>query len=172
MHLLVKKISIYFEMGQSVVIVQNTQYDLDEVIYSVISKNNDLYAFIKIDMQSLINHRTLSESIVKQVNNFLDDQDQLEDFYDKEDDYHFLSYALKMPELIAKNINKKIVFIINDLEAAYKLDTDIKTMDIMRSIFQHQNNVIHMFTSTNRSIEDNVFCNSTNPFFRFADIIY
>lgn len=169
---LARKIGLYLELGQSVVLIRDRQKDIDVLLDSVLDNNKNMYQFIKIDMSKLSTHLELSELIVSETYNILDDKNILDDFYDKEDDYRYLSYALELPETIAKQIGINIVFVINHLEAAINLDTDIKTMEMMRSFFQHQHNVIHIFTSTSDALMKNVFSNRNNPFFRFSDIIY
>jgi len=166
--ILIRKIDIYLDMGQSIVLTMDSQKDVDRIIDEAIEEKMDAYKIIKIDMLKITTLQEISDSIVNQINTFLNQQEKVEEFYDKKDDYGYLCHALELPEKISKTINAKMIFIINELEHAVDFDTDFKVLEIMRSIFQHQHNVIHVFTGTSKTLMKNVFHDRRAPFFRFA----
>lgn len=166
---LIRKVGIYLDMGQNIVLIKDAQKDVDMIIRAVLEEKKDTHKVIKIDMLKMSSHRDISDLIVNQVNEFLDQDQTVEEFYDKEDAYRYLCHAVELPEKIAKIINNKIIFIINELEHVADFDTDFKTEEVMRSYFQHQHNVIFVFTGTSKTLMKNVFQDIHAPFFRFAE---
>ncbi len=166
--ILIRKIGIYLDMGQGIVLTRDSQKDVDRIIDAAVEGKMDAHKIIKIDMLKMTTLQDISDSIVYQINTFLNEHDKVEEFYDKKDDYGYLCHALELPEKISKTINTKMIFIINELEYAANFDTDFKILEIMRSIFQHQHNVIYVFTGTSKTLIRNVFHDRHAPFFRFA----
>lgn len=166
---LIRKVGKYLDMGQSIVLIKDTQKGVDMIISAALEEKKDTHKIIKIDILKMSSHKDISDSIVNQVNEFLEQDQKAEEFYDKEDAYRYLCHAVELPEKIAKIINNKIIFIINALEHVADFDTDFKTEEVMRSYFQHQHNVKFVFTGTSKTLMRNVFQDIHAPFFRFAE---
>jgi len=138
------------------------------IIDAAIKDKKDTHKAIKIDMLKMSTLKDIADSIIDQTNTFMDQGQSIEEFYDKDDDYKYLCYALEFPEEIAITISFKIIFIINELEHVTSFETDIRIQEIMRSVFRHQHNVVHIFTGTSETLMQNVFLDRHAPFFKFA----
>jgi len=165
---LIEKVGIYLDMNQSIVLTMDDPGHISTIIDAAIKDKKDTHRAIKIDMLKMSTLKDIADSIMDQTNTFLDQGQNIEEFYDKNDDYKYLCYALELPEEVAKTINFKIIFIIDELEHVASFETDIKIQEIMRSVFQHQHNVVHIFTGTSKTLMRNVFHDRHAPFFRFA----
>jgi AAA+ ATPase superfamily predicted ATPase len=90
---------------------------------------------------------------------------------DKDDD-ELLEFALNLPQIMAEKLDKKIVFIIDELGEIVKFTKSNELLQKMRSIFQLQDKVTFIFAGSQYHLMKKLFSSSSSAFFRFATILH
>lgn len=86
------------------------------------------------------------------------------------DEDALLDYALNLPDVLAEKDNKHMVMVFDEFQdAGHVAGTDI--YKIMRSHFQHQNNVSYLFLGSKEGMMQNLFAGKKNAFYRFATVL-
>jgi len=88
---------------------------------------------------------------------------------DSDEDRLFL-HALNLPQVIASSLDKKLVFAIDELGEIKDFKSYQDMLKVMRSVFQHQENVVFLFAGSQHTIIGDIFRNSSSAFYRFAQM--
>ena len=168
------KLQIYFQMGQSIAIVNPMDPRKKEIIKlfedEVLSARDTIYVDFNEVKISCDLAKIIVEQCVKIVSKYNDIEINISDI-DYKDDYRCLDRTLNLSEEIAKQINKHVVFIAKNYTHVLNLDEGKRIQEHMRAIFQHQYNVKTIFTGESKEALNKIFMNSSAPFFRFVEII-
>jgi len=169
------KLQIYFEIGQSIAIVNPTDLRKKEIVRLFEKEILEEWDTVYVDFNKVGKPCDLARIIAKQcveiVSKYKDVELNIENI-DYEDDYHCLNRTLNLSDEIAKQINKHVIFIAKNYTHVLSLDEGERIQEHMRAIFQHQYNVKTIFTRESKEALNKIFMNSSAPFFRFAEIIY
>jgi len=77
-----------------------------------------------------------------------------------------LSDSLQLPEIIAKNIKKKIVIVFDEFQEIRRISPLLERK--MRGIFQYHQNITYIFIGSQESMIREIFQNKKNPFYKFG----
>ena len=168
------KLQIYFEMGQSIAIVNPMDPRKKEIVKLFEEEVLSEWDAIYVDFSEVKKPCDLAKIIEEQSTRIVSKYNDIEiDIanIDYEDDYHCLDRTLNLSEEIAKQMNKHVVFIAQNYTHVLNLSDGERMQEHMRSIFQHQYNVKTIFTGESKESLNKIFMNSSAPFFRFAEII-
>lgn len=135
------------------------------------------YKVIYIDFAKVSNMRDIAKMILAQLDLLFGDytDEELNDslrFWEQEDDYRFLDAVLKVPQKIVENSQlSRIVFWSENYTEVLKLEESDAICAMMRSIFQMQQDVVHLFSSDSLDQTNKIFMDYHKPFFHFARIL-
>ncbi len=166
------------EFGQGTVIVKvhknKEEQQFIEAFREHLSKS---YKVLYVDFAKVSNMRDIAKMILAQVHLLFEDciDKELNDslrFWEQEDAYRFLDVVLKVPQMIIENSQlSRIVFWSENYTEVLKLEESDAICAMMRSIFQMQQDVVHLFTSDSLDQTNKIFMDYHKPFFRFARIL-
>ncbi|HHD81374.1 MAG TPA: hypothetical protein ENK99_07305 [Campylobacterales bacterium] len=166
------------EFGQGTVIVKvhknKGEQQFIEAFREHLSKSHKV---IYIDFAKVSNMRDLAKMILAQAHLLFEDciDEELNNsmrFWEREDAYRFLDEVLKVPQMIIENSQlSRIVFWSENYTEVLKLEESDAICAMMRSVFQMQQGVVHLFTSDSLDQTNKIFMDYRKPFFRFARII-
>ena len=88
---------------------------------------------------------------------------------DTNEDELFL-HALNLPQIIATKLDKKLIFAIDELGEIKEFKEYQNILKVMRSVFQHQENVVFLFAGSQHTIIGDIFRNSSSAFYKFAQM--
>lgn len=77
-----------------------------------------------------------------------------------------LSDSLELPEIIAKNMGKKIVIVFDEFQEIRRISPMLERK--MRGIFQYHQNITYVFIGSQESMIREIFQNKKNPFYKFG----
>jgi hypothetical protein len=166
------------EFGQSTVIVKvhksKEEQQFIEAFREHLSKSHKV---LYINFTIVSSMRDIAKMIFAQVRVLFEDciDKELGDslrFWEQEDDYRFLDTVLKVPQIIIENSQlSRIVFWSENYTEVLKLEESDEICAMMRSIFQMQQDVVHIFTSDSMEQTKKIFMDYHKPFFHFARIL-
>lgn len=131
---------------------------------------------IYVDFKNISNMYDLAEAILDQCYAVLGSRIDKElqeslNFWREEEDYRFLNKVLQVPQTIAEKLQITIIFWNENFTEALGLQDGSSIYEMMRGTFQMQCDVVHIFTSHNIDLVNNIFMDRSKPFFRFARIV-
>ncbi|RLA82382.1 MAG: hypothetical protein DRG78_07365 [Epsilonproteobacteria bacterium] len=88
---------------------------------------------------------------------------------DTDEDRLFL-HALNLPQIIASKLDKKLIFAIDELGEIKDFKSYQDILKVMRSVFQHQEDVVFLFAGSQHTIIGDIFRNSSSAFYKFAQM--
>lgn len=140
-----------------------------EETYKLVGISNVWEYAKKTSIQSL----NILNNILKKINITFDEVEIgiTFDLASKKDDDAFLLHALELPEKIAKSLNIRIIFAIDELGEIRNLKEYKKILDVMRSVFQTFERTNFIFAGSQYSLMNEIFTDRNSPFFRFAEIL-
>jgi len=166
------------EFGQGTVIVKvhknKEEQQFIEAFREHLSKSHKV---LYIDFAKVSNIRDIAEKILAQIHILFEysiDEELNESlkFWEQEDDHRFLDAVLKVPQEIAEKVQMgNIIFWNENYTEVLNLEESNVICDFMRSIFQMQQDVVHIFTSDSLEQTKKIFMDIEKPFFRFARIL-
>jgi len=77
-----------------------------------------------------------------------------------------LSDSLQLPEIIAKNIKKRVVIVFDEFQEVRRISSMLERQ--MRGIFQYHQNITYIFIGSQESMIREIFQNKKNPFYKFG----
>ena len=77
-----------------------------------------------------------------------------------------LSDTLQLPEIIARNIKRRIVIIFDEFQEVRRISSMLERQ--MRGIFQYHQNITYIFIGSQESMIREIFQNKKNPFYKFG----
>jgi hypothetical protein len=80
-----------------------------------------------------------------------------------------LKDLLALPGKIAEERQKRVIVVIDEFQEVVGLDKHLPA--VMRSVFQQQGDVCHVFLGSKRHIMTDVFTNSNQPLYRMAKVL-
>ncbi len=86
---------------------------------------------------------------------------------DKDDD-RLLKHALELPGIVSEKLNIKFLFAIDEFGEIDKFQSKDELLDLMRSIFQNQNNVVFIFAGSQYALMNKIFKDKQSSFYKFA----
>ena len=171
---LFKKLQIYFEMGQSIAIINPIDAHTKRIVQffeKEILKSSDV---IYVDFNAIKEPCDLAKIILKQCKKIMSKYPYISidtSTINYSSDYQCLDRTLNLSQEIAEQINKDITFISKNYTNVLILEEGKRIQKHMRSIFQRQHNVYCIFTGDNQDSLNKIFMDSSAPFLRFAEII-
>ncbi len=171
-----QRINIYIEMGQSIAIVDPIDPKDNEALHTIEKELLASHDSIYIDFKKIHSICSLAKEITQQcrklVARYKDADMEIAD-PDYSDDYRCLNDALKNPQEISTRLGEErnILFYCRDFTRLLSLDAGKQMQEQMRSIMQHQSNVIFVSKGGDKGENNALFLNPRAPFFRYAEII-
>lgn len=166
------------EFGQGTVIVKvhknKEEQQFIEAFRQHLSRSHKV---LYINFAKVNNMRDIAKMILAQVHLLFEDciDKELDDslmFWEQEDDHRFLDAVLKAPQMIIENSQlSTIVFWSENYTEVLKLEESDAICAMMRSVFQMQQDVVHLFTSDSLDQANKIFMDYHKPFFRFVRIL-
>jgi hypothetical protein len=86
--------------------------------------------------------------------------------YDIGDSYQMLDSALEL--FSDKKVTGEVVMWLDNFTQIFKMKEADTLCNMLRGKFQHQDNVVHIFTSYEKDVINEIFSNPKNPFFCFG----
>ena len=77
-----------------------------------------------------------------------------------------LSDSFQLPEIIARNMKKKIVIVFDEFQEIRRISPSLERK--MRGIFQYHQNITYIFIGSQESMIREIFQNKKNPFYKFG----
>lgn len=189
-----KTLSTYIKLGQHCAIVAPRRYGKTTLVNAVLKQlDTDKHLIIQLDVMSASSVRELCTQMIDAVyashgvaNFFKNVKDNVLDMlsrfnldnefvsigYDilrEPDESEMLKRAFGLPEMFAKQRNKKAVVFIDEFGELDKFGQNI--IKKMRSYFQLHANVVYVFAGSQTSMMHQIFLNKDNAFFNFASIM-
>ncbi|WP_206812503.1 AAA family ATPase [Paradesulfitobacterium ferrireducens] len=85
-------------------------------------------------------------------------------------DDELLTYALKLPEVLAQTDNRQIVLVFDEFQEVIRIAGE-ETLKVMRSYFQTQENAAYLFLGSKEGMMNTIFGDKRQAFYRFATIL-
>jgi len=85
-------------------------------------------------------------------------------------DDELLTYALQLPEILAKKDKKHIVVVFDEFQEIIRIAGE-DILKIMRSYFQRQEGVAYLFLGSKEGMMNTIFADKRQAFYRFATIL-
>ena len=85
-------------------------------------------------------------------------------------DDELFTYALQLPEILAKKDKKQIVLVFDEFQDVIRIAGE-DTLKIMRSYFQMQQGVAYLFLGSKEGMMNTIFGDKSQAFYRFATIL-
>ena len=118
---------------------------------------------VYINFNQITDIKSLSECFLEQYAVLFESAPK---YYDPENELGFLDFSV---HLFSNTNDEEYTFIwLDNFTEVRHWETADYVYKILRGTFQHQQNVVHIFTSHNMVEVANIFSDSDNPFYRFA----
>jgi hypothetical protein len=85
-------------------------------------------------------------------------------------DDELLTYALQLPEILAKKDKKHIVVVFDEFQEIIRIAGE-DILKVMRSYFQRQEGVAYLFLGSKEGMMNTIFADKRQAFYRFATIL-
>ena len=85
-------------------------------------------------------------------------------------DDELFTYALQLPEILAKKDKKQIVLVFDEFQDVVRIAEE-DALKIMRSYFQMQQSVAYLFLGSKEGMMNTIFGDKSQAFYRFATIL-
>lgn len=86
-----------------------------------------------------------------------------------DEDYRLLDFSLKLFSHISNS--EEIVFWLDNFTEITNMKEADWLCGALRGTFQHQENIVHVFTATDKNAANEIFADYDKPFFHFAKFI-
>lgn len=169
-----RELQIYAEIGQNIAIVEPVDPEKKEILRQFEKEILLVQPTIYIDFNKIDNICDLTKNILEQCERIVLNYDLVNiDIakVDCADDYYGLDKALNMLQEISEQIGKSVFFMLKNYTHVLKIKDGERIQEHMRSILQHQQNVLCIFAGKEKQSLNKIFMNPAAPFFRFAKII-
>lgn len=80
--------------------------------------------------------------------------------------------ALELPQKIAQKQKVEIVVCIDEFQQIGEFTDSLTFQKTLRTAWQHQDNVTYCLFGSRKHMMENLFDNTTKPFYKFGDVIY
>ena len=161
------------EEGQSIAIVEPSDPKRQNALWHSLEEMLSAHPYIYVDFDDVNTICDLTEKITeackKTVSLYNIDMDIAE--ADCSDDYYGLDKALKMPQEIAERLGRNVCFVLRNYTHILMISDSKQIQAHMRSVLQHQDNVVCVFTGGDRQQLNRIFMTPDAPFFRFVMIV-
>jgi hypothetical protein len=167
-----RELQIYAEIGQNIAIVEPVGPEKKEILRQF--EEETFLVQLTIDFDKIDNICDLTKKILEQCESIVSiDEPVNADIVkaDCTDDYYGLDKALNMLQGISEQIGKSVFFILKNYTHVLKIKDGERIQEHMRSVLQHQENVLCIFTGKEKALLNEIFMNPVAPFFRFVKII-
>lgn len=77
-------------------------------------------------------------------------------------------YALDMLEKLGQELQERLYVVFDEFQDAMKLDTQGDTLELMRGVMQHHENVCYMFAGSHTTLMSTIFESKKSPFYNFC----
>ena len=171
---LFRELQIYFDMGQNIAIVEPVKLEKKEIIKQFKEKILSEQETVYIDFSQIDNICDLAKNILGQCESIVLTYKLVKiniTKVDCTDDYYVLDKALNMLQEVSEQISKDIVFILKNYTNVLKIKDGKRMQEHMRSVLQHQENILCVFIGENKELLNEIFMNPSAPFFRFVKMI-
>jgi len=169
-----RELQIYAEIGQNIAIVEPVDPEKKEILKQFEKEILLVQPTIYIDFNKIDNICDLTKRILEQCEAIVsvDNPVNLDiSKVDCADDYYGLDKALNMLQKISEQLGKSIFFMLKNYTCVLKIKDGQRIQEHMRSVLQHQKDVLCIFTGTDKEKINEIFLNPAAAFFRFAKII-
>lgn len=93
------------------------------------------------------------------------------DLFKANNEDKLLEHALELPDIIAEKMGIRIIFSIDEFGEVDKFQSKNELLEKMRSIFQHQNNIVFLFAGSQYSLMTKIFTDENSAFYKFATLV-
>ncbi|MBU0479101.1 ATP-binding protein [bacterium] len=183
----IKQITSDIKANQHIILISPRRYGKSSLINRVIEENKitsfhiDLELITdEIDLANFYVRKALSLSRFEKMKHYLKnlrvqpsiqiqpEKDEISISFSAEDKNvsALLSDSLELPEIIAKNMKKKIAIIFDEFQEIRRISPMLEKK--MRGIFQHHQNVTYIFIGSQESMIREIFQDRNNPFYKFG----
>jgi len=169
-----RELQIYVEIGQSIAIIEPSDPERKEALQQFEDEILLHQPTVYIDFSRIDNICDLVKKISDQCEKIVLKYDSAKtDIFkaDCTDDYYGLDKALNMLQEISEQIGKSVFFMLKNYTHVLDIKDGARMQEHMRSVLQHQQDVICIFTGKDKAQLNEIFLNSAAPFFRFATIV-
>ena len=162
-----QQLDIYItEFKQGIVLIGNNLSDHQKFMENYRKNLHDRKKMAYVNFAKVVDIRSLAECFIEQYSQLFE---EVPVYYDPSDELGLLNFSV---ELFSKIDDQEhtIIWLDNFTEVRKWKDADY-VYRILRGTFQHQENIVHVFTSHNIKEVHSIFSNYNNPFFHFAAYI-
>ena len=159
-----QQLDIYItEFKQGVVVIGNDMSDHREFIEEYRKNLQDREKISYVNFAKVSDIRSLAECFIEQYSQLFEEAPV---YYDPSDELGLLSFSVELFSKISEQ-EHAIIWLDNFTDVRKWQNTDY-IYKILRGTFQHQENIVHVFTSQNIKEVYSIFADYDNPFFHFA----
>ena len=183
----IKQITSDIKANQHIILISPRRYGKSSLINRVIEKNKIISFHIdlelitdEIDLANFYVRKALSLSRFEKIKYYLKNlrvqpsiqiqpgENEVSVSFSAEDKNvsTLLSDSLELPEIIAKNMKKKIAIVFDEFQEIRRISPVLEKK--MRGIFQHHQNVTYIFIGSQESMIREIFQDRNNPFYKFG----
>ncbi|MCF0173521.1 MAG: ATP-binding protein [Bacteroidales bacterium] len=83
-----------------------------------------------------------------------------------------IAAALELPQKIAEKQKVNLVICIDEFQQIGEFSDSLTFQKTLRTAWQHQDNVTYCLFGSRKHMMENLFADSTKPFYKFGDVIY
>jgi len=161
------------DFGQSTAIVSSGTDDEWRYVREFYKYLSSSHKIIYIDFKDIKDMRDLADKIIEQCSSILKEIDAVYpfDIWREEENYRYLDRTLNMLQSIGEKNQLRTVFWSENFTEVLKLEEANIVCSLMRSEFQKHTNIVHVFTSDNQNLINEIFLDRKKPFFRFIRIV-
>ena len=169
-----REFQIYVEMEQNIAIAEPSDPEKKEILKQFEEEILLVQPTIYIDFDKIDNICDLTKKILEQCESIVLKYDSVKiDIVkvDCTDNYYGLDKALNILQEISEQIGKNVFFILKNYTHILEIKDAERIQEHMRSVLQHQENVLCIFTGREKQLLNKIFMSPTAPFFRFVKIM-
>lgn len=120
----------------------------------------------------IANAKTLLAHLVPRISIGPDPMNEFAISFEYDKTPESLEDVLSLPERFAEKNECKIVVCIDEFQQIGEFSNSLTFQKKLRTIWQHQKHVSYCLYGSKKHMMDNIFLNSSCPFYRFGDLIY
>ena len=118
------------------------------------------------------NTKTFISHLVPKISFGPDPMNELSISVDYNDFPNGLDEMLSLPEKVASKCGYRIVVCIDEFQQIGEMNDSLTFQKKLRTVWQHQKHVTYCLYGSKKHMMENIFLNSSCPFYRFGDLFY
>ena len=169
----IRKLQFFIKEGQNTAITEPSDPKRQGALWHSLEEMLSAHPCVYVDFNDVNTICDLTEKIIEECRKMFSvygiDMNITE--ADCSDDYHGLNKALKILQETAERLGADVFFVLRNYTYVLKIDEGERIQAHMRSVLQHQDNVVCIFTGRDKQQLNKIFMNPAAPFFRFVRIV-